>query len=481
MKYLIKTNYLLLLLSLLISLSVVCQETIIQSPNSGNLGEDYFGADTSIFNNTLVIGAHNAISPQGQTGKVYIYKKVSSNWILDQELYPSDGNNNDSFGWRVKIVNNTLIISSINHNNTGAVYIYEFNGTSWIFNTKIIHSNPVSEDDFGYRISLFDENNFVATTFEEDTTTDGSGNRSTAYVFKKDNGNWSESQIINTSSNAKRGFDVKFNDSNLFLSDRGFENPNGYRGIVYVFNKQSDNWIESQTLIPNSGNTFGFAIEINQDKLVVTSASDDAYLYEKNSSTNMYDFLVKINKPISNPNFFGSSVDIKNDFIIIGTADNKVFLYKKNGNNVWEEKLFLSPENNATSNTDTYVSYGFLDVNLYNDYIIIGGPHNDTDQDFDEDYGGAFIYNLNSVLNIEDFFDSKLKIFPNPSEDLIFIELENETRIYKKELFDITGKLVFVDTTESNKLNISRLKKGIYLIKIHDFKGNFSTKKIIKN
>ncbi|CAH8296493.1 putative secreted protein (Por secretion system target) [Mariniflexile fucanivorans] len=71
-----------------------------------------------------------------------------------------------------------------------------------------------------------------------------------------------------------------------------------------------------------------------------------------------------------------------------------------------------------------------------------------------------------------------LKVYPNPAKDYLIIE-SNKTKISSIEMYNVLGakvlsNKVFVDS----KLNVSRLSKGIYMLKINA-EGASTTKKIV--
>lgn len=70
-----------------------------------------------------------------------------------------------------------------------------------------------------------------------------------------------------------------------------------------------------------------------------------------------------------------------------------------------------------------------------------------------------------------------LNIYPNPASDYTIINAAEVTFI---EIYDITGKNILntVPTTD-NKIDISHLSKGTYLVSLHT-KGKVSTSKLIK-
>lgn len=84
-----------------------------------------------------------------------------------------------------------------------------------------------------------------------------------------------------------------------------------------------------------------------------------------------------------------------------------------------------------------------------------------------------------SALSTNDFTDSDFKIYPNPVSKNYFNIKTNQS--LKVEIFDILGKSILKTQVDSNnsKIDINRLTKGIYLVKLISDKGSV-TKKLIK-
>ena len=76
---------------------------------------------------------------------------------------------------------------------------------------------------------------------------------------------------------------------------------------------------------------------------------------------------------------------------------------------------------------------------------------------------------------------SDVEIYPNPTSGLITIDLHNN-KVNKLEIFDVVGKLQYSKMKVNNitKLNLAKLNKGIYFIKLVN-KDNSSVYKIIVN
>ena len=87
----------------------------------------------------------------------------------------------------------------------------------------------------------------------------------------------------------------------------------------------------------------------------------------------------------------------------------------------------------------------------------------------------------NSVLSTESSFSfNTVKIYPNPTSGKdLFIKINKSTNV---KIFDVLGKLVISNNVDStkNKIDISLLKKGIYIIKLYQNNNILSKKLIIR-
>lgn len=84
------------------------------------------------------------------------------------------------------------------------------------------------------------------------------------------------------------------------------------------------------------------------------------------------------------------------------------------------------------------------------------------------------------TLSTTEFDLNQTKIYPNPlNGSLLNIEVKQDTRF---EIYDILGKSIITgNVTPTNKeANVSRLSKGVYIMKLESANGTI-TKKIIKN
>ena len=79
-----------------------------------------------------------------------------------------------------------------------------------------------------------------------------------------------------------------------------------------------------------------------------------------------------------------------------------------------------------------------------------------------------------SVLSTEEATIESLQVFPNPTNDIIYIR--SLDKIDKVEIYNLLGNQVLV-TTKTDKVDLGLLAKGMYLAKIYSAE-KFSVKKI---
>ncbi|RLD73081.1 MAG: hypothetical protein DRJ10_18265, partial [Bacteroidetes bacterium] len=89
---------------------------------------------------------------------------------------------------------------------------------------------------------------------------------------------------------------------------------------------------------------------------------------------------------------------------------------------------------------------------------------------------GAYEYSSTLSINNLDF-DNKISISPNPVYNVFVIKIENEI-LEKAIIYDGLGQQVKL--VDSNEVNISKLKDGIYFLKITSKSGKIFTETIIK-
>jgi len=100
--------------------------------------------------------------------------------------------------------------------------------------------------------------------------------------------------------------------------------------------------------------------------------------------------------------------------------------------------------------------------------------------------GGGFHWDLpqnttitnNCTLGLqENDLNNNISSYPNPVED--YLNFKTELKINKVEVYDIVGRILSSKSINENKIDLSELKTGNYLLKLYNEKGIMNTK-IIK-
>ena len=142
-------------------------ERIVQ-PAAETDEHDSFGSATAISGNTLVIGAFNADGNEVGAGAVYVFEKVSNNWVQTAKLFAADGKaepvplfpgnfRSDSLGLTVAVSAdaNTIIAGAPGHNHTGkqanagAAYVFQRTNGVWSQVAELQSPNPNGQDNLG--------------------------------------------------------------------------------------------------------------------------------------------------------------------------------------------------------------------------------------------------------------------------------------------------------------------------------------------
>jgi hypothetical protein len=164
---------------------------------------------------------------------------------------------------------------------------------------------------------------------------------------------------------------------------------------------------------------------------------------------------------------------ISNGKILIGgyfLNPRKPFLYRLNSFGTMETSF----SDNQIIGNDIY------DINVQsNGNIYIGGDFTS----FGTDGRNRFARLTESFLGIDDFnITQELKIYPNPTANLLSIDVKEDCEIKAIQIFNVIGQKVinFPITLHQKTIDVSNLKSGTYFIKMETNYGTLN-KSFIKN
>jgi hypothetical protein len=82
-----------------------------------------------------------------------------------------------------------------------------------------------------------------------------------------------------------------------------------------------------------------------------------------------------------------------------------------------------------------------------------------------------------SQSGLEDVSANRIKIYPNPVKDEVFIT--SEYKVNRVEIYALTGSLLFSENNFSEKISLKNFAQGVYLLKIYTDKG-IKIEKVVK-
>ncbi len=402
------------------------QESLLVSASDADKYKN-FGISVAIDSNYAVVGAYFEDTDQNGTnsltnaGAVYIYKIINGQWEELKKIVPTDRTAGDRFGEALSISGDYLIIGAYNQsqnaqgndtlNKAGAAYIFEKDkggADNWGEAQKIVNSDRVATDFFGYSVDICGDYAVVGAYYEDE---DAQGFNTlavagSAYIFGRDaGGNWIEQKKIVASdrfNNDWFGYSVAIHDTTVVVGavheehDQAGANLLTYSGSAYVFYRDNggiNNWGQIKKIVPSdriAKGHFGAVVDIYEDDIIVgteqvnTGIAGFAYVFNRNTGgANSWGQVKKIlpSNTATNDNF-GNSVAISGDYIIIGAnfedhndsgehllndaGSTYIFSKNESGTNAWGEIQKITASDN-----EPFAEFG-TSVAIYQKNIIIG-------------------------------------------------------------------------------------------------------------
>ena len=341
-------------------------------------------------------------------------------------LSPVDLSNGDNFGYKVAVsadgkfvVIGAWLGDPYGVTNAGKVYIFSWNGSSWIQNTQTNGAGMISPDDrtisagFGFSVDI-DAAGVRVVIGAPFATNSGYANNGSVYVYARSGASawYLESKLLTSPvyGSPRFGFSVSMSAngdrivvgepySYAFGDDR-----NSWTGGIRVFARYSGaTWsLESTYKMPDkqaydrAGNSV--AIDASGSRIIVgayrarngaTYAQGAVYVLVRNGATWTQE--AKLTLPWASANAcFGWSVAVSasgDRFICsgringvgisntdpawdVGSAAGEVFIYKRNGTSWYQEGYITSP----TGQGDALFGYS-VTMNALGDKVAIGMPY----------------------------------------------------------------------------------------------------------
>ena len=257
---------------------------------------DYFGWSVSISGCYAIVGACGDDDRGSNSGSVYIFKHDGGSWVQQSKITAFDGSAGDWFGYSVSISGGYAIVGAqcndVKGTDSGSAYIFTisyFDPNQWDLVAKLIASDGVADDRFGYSVSISGDYAIVGAVLDDDKGL----NSGSAYIFKREGYGWGEQAKLTASDGANWdwfGYSVSVSSGYALVGavlddDKGLDS-----GSAYIFAREGESWSEQAKLTASDGaayDRFGTAVSISDGYAVIGAHMDDdkadasgsAYIY----------------------------------------------------------------------------------------------------------------------------------------------------------------------------------------------------------
>lgn len=448
-----------------------------------------FGSVLSADGDYLAVGSHEAFEGRGA---VSIYKMELGQWELMQTLDSAPFPNVSGFGNDVSMDGDHLIVgassSDIGIRDSGAVIHFERSGDVWVHKETLHSPNPSYRSGFGFSVAI--KKNLVIVGEPGEPST-GPGKFFTYYLnvdglelvdvlddidtepqvgtsnlkasisddhvvlSKYDSNNQRFVRVYGLNGNQLGQYQLlnepapsyDFGEALAIDGDRlavGDSSAGSGYGVVYIYEKNQDNWVLVQTINGPEGKDFsdgefGSAVQLKGDKLLVGSyqdiqngASMGAVFYYQLLNGSWQEMQKITSSDGNSLDEFGFEVLFHNDEVIVNALNGedevngsgKLYQFELTGNQ-WIEKNSMVPL------VDPGFAYFGRSMAMNDDWVAVGA---NGDNDFGSQTGAIYLYKKeNGVLT----FESKLYA-------------ESELQFGGKVIIDGSKMLVRTTGRESN-------------------------------
>ena len=154
-------------------------------PGSNEDEDGYFLSGwTAVRNDLVALGMMLDDGGGPQSGSVYLYRFDEGSWDLETQLSASDGVEGDRFGISVTIGDGVVAVGAYHHDEIGAdaggVYLYDYDGSTWSNETKVLATDGTEGDAFGLDVALDGATLVVGAPYDDD---DAAMNAGSVYVL----------------------------------------------------------------------------------------------------------------------------------------------------------------------------------------------------------------------------------------------------------------------------------------------------------
>jgi hypothetical protein len=364
-----------------------------------------YGSSVAASSNYIIAGA-------APINSVYLYSKDlggTNNWGLVKEISPADNTAGDSFGYSIAVSSDLIVVGAPNDDDkgtdSGSIYIFgkdQGGANNWGLVKKIVPTDGVAGDQFGYSVSLVNSDLVVGAPSDDDN----GSNSGSMYHFSKDSGganNWGLVSKLTKPSGTytedRFGTSVAIDSDELFTGIP-FDDMQGVNsGAVALFKKSSNvfgyvnQWSASRAARNAS---FGYSVAITNQLAMVNNdfifskdfPTTNAWGLVKGSGTEMVTALCynQIQVDLGEEYAFradGAACKIFEEGAVV------VMNKDQGGSNNWGDIKTITPTSATQYGVFGWKSAAFQDILVANAYKNVNGG---TGQETGDTKGEVYVF-----------------------------------------------------------------------------------------
>lgn len=359
-------------------------------PADGTPG-DAFGSRVSLSGDRALIGASCDNDNGDNSGAAYIFVFDGSTWREEAKLKPSDGGEQDSFGFSVSLSGDRALIGADNDQNNGAAggsaYVFTFDGTTWTQQVKLTPSDLRSAGFFGFSVSLSGDRALIGST-------GANASKGAAYVFAFDGATWSQEAKLTAADGET--FD-RLGESVSLSGNRALVGA-GQGHAAYVFVSDGTMWSQEAKLTGDEVGLdfFGAAVSLSGSRALIGASGDGekglqsgaAYIFDFDGTTWNQEAKLFADDEVAG-DFFGSSVSLSGKRALVGATENSsdgpsaAYLFFFDGAQ-WNQQRKLTPSDGPIGD------FNSISVSLSGKRVLVGTA------DSAGDGGAAYVFGRGS-------------------------------------------------------------------------------------
>lgn len=240
---------------------------------------DHLGHCVGLSGEWLVAGAPDHDAEMDREGAAYVFREVKGNWEFVQKLTAPDGDRQpvDQFGYGVAIDGDVIVVGARgddgNGEGAGAAYVFQRQGTSWVFMQKLMGSEQGTSmvSAFGVNVDV-DGDRLVAAAPWDDA---GGVDEGAIHVYLHLDEEWRREAVLTPDfgfNGAFFGFPVKISGDVILAGMPGDGGVSSSEGSVRPFHFENDRWVQKPKIkaaISAHNGNFGRGLGLSGDLAVI--------------------------------------------------------------------------------------------------------------------------------------------------------------------------------------------------------------------